>query len=169
MYDLVRSPDGSSSYTAFAVWGPGRTAKVQCDFAALMSPRQFRRFVVPSLRRQCAGLGNSVYHLDGPDAIAHVDALMEIDELDALQWTCGAGQPDGASPRWFPIYDAARRAGKALWIAVSDGGIDDWISGAAGIVDRYGPDALYLHFPLMSEAEAERLLAMARREWGYAG
>ena len=94
---------------------------------------------------------------------------MEIGELDALQWTCGAGQSDGAHPGWYGIYDAARRAGKGLWIAVGDGGIDEWIAGAQGIVDRYGADALYLHFPVMSHIEAERLLSTARREWGYRG
>ena len=47
-------------------------------------------------------LDHSLYHLDGPDAIKHVPALMELEKLDALQWTCGAGQPDGACPRWYP-------------------------------------------------------------------
>lgn len=165
MYDAVRAPDGSSSYTAFQLWGPGKTAKVQCDFCALLSPDQFRQFVQPYLRQQCRSLDHSMYHLDGPDAIRHLPVLMEINELDALQWTAGAGQPDGANPKWYTIYDTVKKAGKSLWISIYDGGFSDWIDGAGRLVKRYGPEGLYLLFPVMSEEEAARLLETAEREW----
>ena len=165
MYGIVKDPEGGSSFTAFQVWGPGRTAKVQCDFCALMSPGQFRDFVQPSLRSQCAELDNSVYHLDGPDAIKHLDALMEIEELDALQWTCGAGQPDGGNERWLPIYDAVRDAGKSLHISIYDGGFDDWTAAAGKLVKRYGSRGLYFLFPVMTQAQAGELITRAEREW----
>jgi 5-methyltetrahydrofolate--homocysteine methyltransferase len=156
MDDIVKEPDNSVSYTAFRIWGPGRTAKIQCDFCAMMSPDQFREYIQPSLRRQCQKLDNSVYHLDGPDAIKHVPALMEIKELDALQWTCGAGQPDGGCERWYPIYDQVKDAGKALWIALDDGAAEDWVESAKRIIKRYGSDGLYLIFPeFPSRAQAE--------------
>src|SRR5699024_7599957 len=94
-YDLVKDTDGSSSYTVFQIWGEGKTAKIQCDFSALMSPNQFREFIVDPLRQQARKLDHVLYHLDGPDAIKHVDALMEIEEIDALQWTSGDHGPDG--------------------------------------------------------------------------
>ena len=166
MYELVKEPDGSSSFTAFHVWGPGKTAKVQCDFSALMNPAQFREFVVPSLRKQCMQLDNSIFHLDGKDCIKHLDALMEIEELDALQWTAGAGQPDGSSEIWYPVYDKVKAAGKALWVSIDDGGIDDWIKSGDRIVERYGIDGLYLLFGnTMTEAEAEKLITHAERNW----
>ena len=165
LYEAVRAPDGSCSYTAFELWGPGRTAKVQCDFCALMSPAQFRRFVQPWLQRQCARLDNSMYHLDGPDAIKHLDALMEIPELDAVQWTSGAAKPDGGWDGWYPIYDKVRRADKSLWIALYDGGFEDWTARADRLVARYGADGLYLLFPTMSEREAERLIDHAETVW----
>ncbi len=28
----------------------------------------------------------SPFHLDGPGALKHLDALLELDELDAVQW-----------------------------------------------------------------------------------
>ncbi|NPV53617.1 MAG: trimethylamine corrinoid protein 2 [Firmicutes bacterium] len=158
-YDIVADDDGSSSYTAFSIWGPGKTAKLQCDFSALMSPKQFREFVQPSLRKQCKRLDYSLYHLDGPDAIKHLDALMEIDELDALQWTPGAGKPDGGSELWYPIYDKAKSAGKSLWIGISDGTVEDWIEKATKLVNRYGSDGLYLLFPVMEETDAEALMS----------
>ena len=91
---------------------------------------------MPSLRLQCQQLDFSLYHLDGPDAIRHLDALMEIEELNALQWTAGAGQPDGGNERWYAIYDKVRDAGKSLWVEIHDGDLHDWIQTA----DRFVSD-----------------------------
>jgi 5-methyltetrahydrofolate--homocysteine methyltransferase len=165
MYNTVKLEDGSSCYTAFSIWGPGKTAKVQCDFSALMSPSQFREFVLASLQIQCRQLSNSLYHLDGPDAIKHLDALMEINELNALQWTAGAGKPDGSSEQWYPIYEKVRNAGKSLWISLSDGKLEDWIKGADKIVKAFGNQGLYFHFPIMEEEDAKRLIATAEDYW----
>jgi len=163
-YDLVKADDGSSSFTAFQVWGEGKTAKVQCDFSALMSPSQFREFVLPSLQQQCDKLDQSVYHLDGKDAIRHVDALMEIDSLDALQWTAGAGQPDGGEACWYPIYDKVRVAEKSLWISVG-GSVNEIVCKVDAIVKRYGPDGLYFILPQLSRQDAIDFLKKADRDW----
>ena len=163
-YDQVKDSDGSSSFTAFDIWGSGRTAKIQCDFCALISPRDFRALVQPSLQKQCRRLDHTVYHLDGPDARRHLDALMEIEELDALQWTCGAGQPDGASERWYPIYDKVAGAGKSLWIRLEDGTPDDWYKNAMRLVSLYGADRLYLLFPEFDDERAARDFVSAMGE-----
>ena len=154
--DIAADADGTVAYTAFQILGPERIAKIQCDYSALISPGMYREIIVPSLRKQCQNLRHSMYHLDGPDAIKHVDALMTIEELDALQWTCGAGQPDGACERWFPIYDKVRDAGKSLWIQIYDGGPGEWEAGTRRIIRRYGRHGLYFHYPLFPSAkEAE--------------
>lgn len=165
MLEIVRDEQGVASYTAFQILGRGRVAKIQCDFSAMISPAQFRRFVLPSLKKQAKRLDHSVYHLDGPDAIRHIPALMEIEDLDALQWTCGAGHPDGVCPQWYPIYDQVSEAGKGLWIPIYDGKIDDWIRGAESLMNRYGTKSLYFHFPRMSQADADRLLTHAEQHW----
>lgn len=165
MHEAIVRPDGVSSYTAFCVLGRGRVAKLQCDFSAMISPDQFCRFVLPSLKKQTLRLDHSIYHLDGPDAIRHVPALMEIERLDALQWTCGAGQPDGACKKWYGIYDQVSAAKKNLWIQIYDGDIDQWIRSADSIIERYGKKSLYLIFPGMSMKEADRLMNYAHSHW----
>jgi len=160
-YEMVKSPEGISSYTAFNILGRGKVAKLQCDFCAMISPEMFRTFVQPSLKKQCRELNHSMYHLDGPDAIKHVDALMEIKELDALQWTCGAGKPDGASPCWYPIYDKVRDAGKGLWIKIEDGGPKEWAECVKRLVLRYGKRGMYFLFPIFPDLPtAEQFSAM---------
>lgn len=165
-YELLKDKDGGACYTMFEIWGPGRTAKIQCDFSAMISPDQYREFILPSLKKQCKKLDYSLYHLDGPDAIRHLDAIMEIDDLKALQWTCGAGQPDGGSERWYGIYDKVTAAGKSLWIQLYEGGLSDWIESTQRLIDRYGTKALYIIYPDMSVKEAHELMEYAETNWG---
>ncbi len=164
-YDIVKDDEGGCCYTVFQIWGPGRTAKLQCDFSALISPNQFVEFIQDELRKQTQHLDYVLYHLDGPDAIKHVPAIMEIDEIDALQWTSGDHGPDGTMEEWYPIYDQAVAAGKSLWIKVYTGEFEDWIERVEKLVMRYGSNAMFLFFPEMSEEKANRLIAYADANW----
>ena len=96
-YDVIKDEEGGNAYTVFQIWGPGRTVKLQCDFSAMMSPEDFRKYIQPSLRSQSENVDHVLYHLDGPAAIKHMDALMEIEGIDALQWTSGDAGP-GRNP-----------------------------------------------------------------------
>lgn len=167
MYDAARTPDGGVAYTAFNIWGPGKTAKVQCDFAALMSPAQFNEFMLPALEKQCAGLDFSLYHLDGPDAVKHLDALMTLKDLDALQWTAGAGKPDNGSACWDPIHDKVRKAGKSLWISTRQPSFEATLTTGDRLVNRYGADGLYLlcEWQGATEEDGLRLIDHAEKHW----
>lgn len=114
IYQIIKAPDGSSTFDAFRIWSPGRTAKLQCDANALIGPEMFRQFVVPSLRQQCAHLDHSLFHLDGTQCIPHLDALFEIEDLDAIEWTPQPNVPDGGSPHWYDMYRRILKAGKCV-------------------------------------------------------
>ncbi|MCL2885036.1 MAG: hypothetical protein FWF49_06090, partial [Oscillospiraceae bacterium] len=157
IYDLIKRPDGSSAYTAFHILGSGKTAKIQCDCSALLSPGQFEEFIVPSLTRQCGELDNTLYHLDGPECLVHVDALMRIEKLGALQWTPGERNEHAGSERWDDLYRKVREADKGLWIALWDYSPEDAVACADRIVKKFGGRGMYFHFPEMSREQAERL------------
>lgn len=164
-HEIISDGDGGNAYTVFQIWGPGRTVKLQCDFSAMMSPANFRDFIQESLREQAKKADQVLYHLDGPDAIRHLDAIMEIEEIDALQWTSGDAGPDGTLEEWDVIYDKVRRAGKSLWIKVYSGEFEDWIKNVDRIVKKYGSHSLFLLFPEMSMEQAETLLDYAEKNW----
>jgi len=93
---------------------PVRTNTIQCDFAALIGPEHFRRFVLPALEEEADYLGHCVYHLDGPECLVHLDDLCSIRHLDCIQWTTGArNRPFGD---WLDLLKSIQAKGKSLWI-----------------------------------------------------
>lgn len=167
-YDLARQKENgrdASCYTVFQIWGEGKTVKLQCDFSAMISPNQFREFIQQPLRDQARQADNVLYHLDGPDAIRHLDALMEIEEIQALQWTSGDYNPDGSFEEWYPIYDKAVAAGKALWVKVYSGTPREWLERLDRLIARYGSNALFLYFSPMAAETADLIQNHAHRHW----
>jgi hypothetical protein len=164
-YNAVKATDNSSAYTVFQIWGPGRTVKLQCDLSAMISPDYYRDFVLDSLKTQSAKADSVLYHLDGPDAIRHLDAVMEVEGIDALQWTSGDSGPDGTLPDWDVIYDKAVAAGKSIWVKVYSGDFEDWLKNCERLVMKYGSHSLFFLFPEMSHEQAERLISYADEHW----
>lgn len=116
LYQLSKQPDNSSACSAFRIWGPGRTALLQCDFSALISVDMFREFEIPGLKEICSRVDYSMFHVDGRECLGCLDAVLEIEELDAVEWSPGANRPNGASPVHFEMYHKILDAGKSLQI-----------------------------------------------------
>ncbi len=114
LYDLYRDESGGSVFWA---WGPGRMAKFQCDFSAMISPAMFNDFMAPVLREMCERVSHSMYHWDGPGALPHHDRLLSIPRLTMLQWTPGAGVEPTHHKRWWPLYHKSLAAGKKLYVS----------------------------------------------------
>lgn len=156
-YNIVKDENGASANTMFYIWSKGRTAKVQCDFGALLSPAQYEEFVMPSLEKDVNRIDYTLYHLDGSCCARHVDTVLQLKNLKALQYTPDVGAPDAADSYWFPLYDKVRNAGKNLWIAFTQGDISDWIRKSEALVNHYGNDGLYFIYPVMDGESAKRL------------
>jgi len=165
MHDIVKRSDGSSAYTAFSIIGSGKTAKLQCDFAAMMSPEHFDEFIVPTLESQCNQLNNTIFHLDGPECFPHVDSLMAIKNLGGLQWTPGARNPRAGDESWFPMYQKVKDAEKGLWIGLVDYQPDEAVAVADRLVRQFGYKGFFFIFPEMEPEQGEQLLIKAEREW----
>jgi len=126
-----------NAFAAFRLWGPGKTAKVQCDFSCMISPAMFREFVVPSLKAQCDWLDYALYHLDGPDAIKHVDALLEIESLRAIQWQPGAGNANSGHAQWHDLLKRIKAGGKGVQV----GCLPDQV---IPLLDAIGPEGTFI-------------------------
>jgi hypothetical protein len=150
--EYLRDPWDGNSWAAFGVWAPGKMAKVQCDFSCMISPQMFREFVVPSLTQQCDWLDYSMYHLDGTQAIQHLPALLEIESLDANEWTGQAGIPQGGSPEWYGMYREIKAAGKSVQaICVRPEEVEP-------LIEAVGPEGLFIMCFGDNEKESKALL-----------
>jgi hypothetical protein len=85
---------------------------LQSDFSYMISPEMFDEFVKPELKATCKKLGNSIYHLDGVGQLVHLDSLLEIEELGAIQWIPGDGKPDQSN--WPLVFKKIKNAGKNI-------------------------------------------------------
>lgn len=124
--------DGGCCIPWMQTWAPGPHFQMSCDFAAVLSPELFREFIVPELEGYMAVNEFSVYHLDGPDALKHVETLTELPRLRAIQWTSGDGQPDGGDECWYPYYRRIQEAGKCLvLVGVDPARVEALLSGVS--------------------------------------
>ena len=98
------------SITRHGMYARGPVNVPQCDFSCMISPDMFREFVVPYLRHEMRRYDGAEYHLDGPDAIRHLEALCEMEELDVIQWVPGTGNPEKQD--WTPLFDRIDSLGK---------------------------------------------------------
>jgi hypothetical protein len=152
VYNIIRLEDGSSTFGAFGLWGPGKVAKVQCDTSAMFSPPMFERFVVPALTEQCAWLDYSLFHLDGHQCICHLDLLLDIEPLDAIEWTPDPQVPTGGNPAWYPMYRKILAAGKSVQA------IGVHPEEVIPLLDAVGGKGIFIMTDFTDDAQAEALL-----------
>jgi len=86
----------------------------QCDFSYMLGQDMFREFVLEHLRTDTQRLDRTIYHLDGIGALKHLDALLELEELTAIQWVYGVDQPGPEA--WIDVYNRITDAGKQIMI-----------------------------------------------------
>ena len=118
------------------------------DFSCMIGKRMYDEFFLPGIAQECAFYERSLYHLDGPGALKHLDSLLEIRDLDAVQWVCGYGNEGFA--RWKTVYRKIQRAGKGIQLMCHVRELDEvfealrpegvWFSGIDGISDRETAD-----------------------------
>ena len=135
-------------------WAPtyceGRFAVIQCDFSALISPRMARKFVIPAVAEEAAYLDHCLYHYDGKEALGHLDDILAIDDIDAIQWVPGDGNP--RSVEWMDLLKKIQSAGKGLWIY-------DWtIDEIKQHYKELRPEGLLFQVGAKTQSEADALI-----------
>ena len=148
LYDIIREGD-EMAFCYFSLWAPGKCSKLQSDISTMISEDDFRRFVVPYIREQCQRIPYTLYHLDGVGALRHLPALLEIEELDAIQWTPGVGQPQGGDPQWYDLYRRILDGGKSVMAC--------WVKPAElrPLLNAIGTEGVHVEMDFHNEQEVE--------------
>ena len=151
LYDIIREGD-EMAFCYFSSWAPGKMSKLQSDISTMISQDDYRRFVQPFIREQCQKIDYTLYHLDGVGAMHHLDALLEIDELNAIQWTPGVGEPQGGNSKWYDLYKKILAHGKSImacWVTLDE---------LHPLLDNIGGDGVHIEMDFHNEREVEQAM-----------
>ena len=118
VYDSIYEAGGMSGETGTIGWIPfwceGRFAVIESDFICMVSPETSRRFIIPALEEEASSLDHCVFHLDGAGALPHLNDILSIKKIDAIQWVSGDGQPP--MHQWTDVLKKCQEAGKGLQV-----------------------------------------------------
>ncbi len=115
------------SVNRFGMYSPGIIDVPQCDVSCMISKEMFDEFELSYLRSEVDSTANSIYHLDGPDALQHTESICSIESLDMIQWMPGEG-----------YYD------------------DDW-SGLNGRIDSLGKGQIFQSYYKLTAEDISRI------------
>jgi hypothetical protein len=94
------------------VWSDRPYMIPACDFNFMIGPNEFNRLCLPDIARQAATVGRAVFHLDGPGAARHIDALLDVPDIQAIQFTPGTGTPSALA--WVDMFRKIQRRRRSL-------------------------------------------------------
>lgn len=141
---------------------------LQCDLSVMISPAMFEKFVLPSLDWVSSRIGQCVYHLDGPGEIRHLDMLLSLPNIHAIQWVplprTKIDDPayyfqDFADEMSLNVYRRTLAAGRKVVLC----GVQPFQ--VPQIFSAVGCDGVFIQTGCPTRREADDLIALARKEW----
>ncbi len=130
------------------IWAPGTTFPIQEDFSYMISKEMFDEFSLPHIIEMVEAMDYGFYHLDGKSAIQHLDSLLQIEKLKAIQWQPGAGNE--SLSQWYELIKKILDAGKSVQLYCKSDEIDD-------LVKNVGTKGLLLICNGLSNPDAQKL------------
>jgi hypothetical protein len=114
------------SVTWMAIPSFGKMHIPSCDVATALSPRHFEEFGLPAVLREVMGMTHNVFHVDGKGVARHLDRILAIQEVGAIQWVQGMGL-DKPMVQWIPLLDRIRAARKSVVIDLEVAELEEFI------------------------------------------
>ena len=153
-FDTILKSAGHPSVTWMGVpVFPGAMHIPSCDVSSMISAAHFKQFSLPLLRKELPGMDRNIYHVDGPGVARHLDVLLGIPEIHAIQWVQGVGV-DRPILQWIPLIQKVQAAGKSI---IVDLALDE----LAEFCDRVRPQGVFLCMD--AEGEESRVLEFLSR------
>jgi hypothetical protein len=153
-FDDMLKAGGQPSSSWMGIPSFGRMHIPSCDFAALISPRLFREFALPILEREVQGMTHNIFHVDGKGVARHLDAILSVPEVHAIQWVQGVGD-DLPIMQWVPFIKETQARGVPVIVDLSKEEL-------AAFMAVMEPEGLFLW--VATETEEEELELLKRVE-----
>jgi hypothetical protein len=148
-YSLMREAGQKVTTSWLPLFSAGRYYIPSNDFSCMISAPMFVEFFLPELLDETEWLDRSIYHLDGPGALRHLDTLLAMPKLGAIQWVYGAGNEPAS--KWMPVLKRIQAAGKNIHISIAASELD-------AFMENLEPEGVMLATGVGSVEEAEALI-----------
>jgi hypothetical protein len=153
-FDAILKSNQQLSVSWMGIPSFGRMHIPSCDVSTLISKDHYIEFGLPLLEREVRGMDHNIFHMDGKGVARHLDAILSVPEVHAIQWVQGVGD-DQPIMQWLPFIKQLQ-ARKVPTI------VDLHKSELEGFLDAMEPEGLYLW--VAAENEQEELGILKRLE-----
>jgi len=120
-----------------------------CDFSALISSDFFEEFCLPVLQREVKPMTHNIFHVDGKGVARHLDVILAVPEVHAIQWVQGVGA-DQPIIQWVPLLKRIQ-AVKPVIVDLQKEELEPFM-------DQMEPEGLFLWIATANEAEELAIL-----------
>lgn len=135
-YDEVLKARGQMSVTWMGIPSRGKMHIPSCDFTSMVSTEVFDEFYLPTLLAEVRHMTHNVFHVDGKGMLRHLDRVLAIPEIQAIQWVHGVGN-DAPIMQWLPVIQRIQGAGKGVIVDLQLAELEPFIAATE-------PEELYL-------------------------
>ena len=153
-FDAILKEQQQLSVSWMGIPSFGKMHIPSCDFSSLISPDFFEQFGLPILEREVKLMSRNIFHVDGAGVAKHLDAILSVPEVHALQWVQGVGD-DYPIMQWVPFIKEYQAKGLPMVIDLAKEDIDAFI-------DAMEPEGLFLW--VATECEEEEIEILNRVE-----
>ena len=149
-FDAVLKARRQPSVNWMAIPSFGRLHVPSCDFANMISKRHFQEFVYPALEQEAQEMSHNIFHVDGKGVARHLDLILQLPNVQAIQWVQGAGTDLPIMP-WIPLIRRIQAAGKSVVVDLEKQELE-------GFIDAVEPEGILLCLASEDEAEEDDIL-----------
>lgn len=135
-FDILLKSHKQLSVNWMGIPSFGRLHIPSCDFATLISSGLFIEFCLPLIEREMTGMTHNIFHLDGKGVARHLDSLLQLPQIHAIQWVQGIGL-DAPIMQWVDLIKKIQHAGKSVVVSLGLDELEDFI-------DAMNPEGLLL-------------------------
>jgi hypothetical protein len=146
-FDQKLKSHGQLSVTWMGIPSWGKLHIPSCDFSALISSHHFEEFCLPTIVNEVMRMTQNIFHLDGKGVAKHLDMILSIPEINAIQWVQGMG-PDAPILQWLPLIKKIQAAGKSVVVDLQVEELEEFIA-------RMEPHGLLLCIPADTSIQME--------------
>jgi hypothetical protein len=158
LFDLAYAQNTADGYGGIlGYWASQPHMHVDADVTYSVSPRDFQEIFLPPMIESMADFPLRAYHLDGEGALRHLDALLGVKELQAIQWVQGAG--GGGILKWLDVIKKIQSAGKAVQLSCGADEIEP-------LLKEVRPEGLCISTWAATESDARRVVDRVNRVFG---